>query len=155
MSMKSSRVGNVGLAVVMAAMLGAVLRAQQPSGASSDAKTPAPPKTLTLTGCVEKGTAPNQYTLADQQNGKYEVSGSDIRKFVGQRVQVAGLPGSTRFRIKGGLYPTPNVAGQAGAMDPAKAAIAEQPGGGARGTGEINLPTLKVKSVRTLDGGCK
>ena len=29
-------------------------------------------------------------------------------------------------------------------MDPAKAAIAAQPGGGARGTGDIDLPTLPL-----------
>jgi hypothetical protein len=104
---------------------------------------------------VERGSTPNQYTIVDADNGKYEVSGSDIKKYLGQRVQVAGTPGSTKFRIKGGLYPTPNVAGQAGAIDPAKAAIASQPGGGARGTGDVNLPTLKVKAVRSLDGGCR
>src|SRR6187399_1788435 len=40
---------------------------------------PAPPRPLTLTGCVEKGSeTPYQYTIADDLNGKYEVSGSDI-----------------------------------------------------------------------------
>jgi hypothetical protein len=113
------------------------------------------PKTITLTGCVEKGATPNQYTIADDVNGKYEVSGSDIRKYLGRRVQVAGTPGSSRFRVKGGLWPTPNVAGQAGAIDPAKAAVAAQPGGGASGTGDIDLPTFKVKAVRTLDSACR
>jgi len=116
---------------------------------------PRTPKTLTLTGCVEKGSTPNQFTLADDVNGKYEVSGSDIKKYVGRRVQVAGTPGSTRFRIKGGLWPTPNVAAQAGSIDPAQAAVAAQPGGPSSGTGQIDLPTLKVKAVRTLDGGCE
>ncbi|HUR34993.1 MAG TPA: hypothetical protein VM032_14420 [Vicinamibacterales bacterium] len=114
----------------------------------------APPRPITLTGCVEKGATPNQYTLADAVNGKFEVSGSDIKKYLGRRVQVAGTPGSTRFRIRGGLWPTPNVAAQAGDIDPARAAIAAQPGGGALGTGEIDLPTFKVKAVRTLDSAC-
>jgi hypothetical protein len=129
------------------------LAAQQPAPDAS--KEQPAPKTMTLTGCVEKGTTPNVYTLQDDANGRYAVSGADIKKYVGRRVQVAGSPGSTRFRVKGGLWPTPNVAGQAGAIDPAKAAIAAQPGGGATGTGDIDLPTLKVKSVRTLDGGCR
>jgi hypothetical protein len=115
---------------------------------------PSKSRTVTLTGCVERGATPTQYTIEDEYNGKFEVSGSDIKKYLGQRVQVAGTPGSTRFRVKGGLWPTPNVAAQAGAIDPARAAIAAQPGGGARGTGDIDLPTFKVRAVRTLDGAC-
>jgi hypothetical protein len=115
------------------------------------------PKTVTLTGCVEKGTTPNQYTLQDADGAKYEVSGGGINKFVGKRVQIAGTPGSTRLKVKGGLWPTPNVAAQggAGSVDPAKAAVAAMPGGGAAGTGDVNLPTVKVKSIRSLDGGCR
>ena len=122
----------------------------------SSAKKPPPsaPRVVTLTGCVEKGATPNQYTIQDAANGRYEVSGTDIKKHLGQRVQVAGTPGSTRFRVKGGLWPNPNVAAQAGAMDPAKAAVAAMPGGPYSGTGDISLPTFKVKAVRTLDGGC-
>jgi hypothetical protein len=110
---------------------------------------------MTLTGCVEKGSTPNQFTLQDEASGRYEVSGADIKKYVGQRVQVLGVPGPSRFKVRGGLYPTPNVAGQAGAIDPARAAIAAQPGGGARGTGDVDLPTLKVKAVRALDSACR
>lgn len=144
----------VVLAILSSALLTVATSAQQPSS-DSPAKE-SPPKTLTLTGCVEKSAVPNKYTIADLDNGKYEVSGSDIKRYLGKRVQVAGTPGSTKFRVKGGLWPTPNVAAQGGAtMDPAKAAIAAQPGGGARGTGDIDLPTLKVRAVRTLDGGCK
>lgn len=123
---------------------------------SQDAKkAPAPARTLTLTGCVEKGGTPNQLTIQDPVNGRYEVSGSSIRKYLGRRVQVAGTAGSTRFRVKGGLWPTPNVAAQAGDIDPAKAAVAAQPGGPSSGTGEVDLPTFKVKSVRTLDQACE
>jgi hypothetical protein len=125
------------------------------STSSEKKPPPAPPRPLTLTGCVEKGATPYQYTIADDLNGKYEVSGNDIKKYIGQRVQVAGSAGSTRFRVKGGLWPTPNVAAQAGDIDPAKAAIAAQPGGGATGTGEVALPTFKVKSIRSLDSSCR
>lgn len=144
----------VSFALIVALALSASVQAQQASQGKT-AKQPPAPRTLTLTGCVERGDVPNQYTIADDVHGRYQVSGSDISKYVGRRVQVAGTPGSTRLRVKGGLWPTPNVAAQAGAIDPAKAAIAAQPGGGATGTGDINLPTLKVKAVRTLDGGCK
>jgi hypothetical protein len=138
---------------VLAVTLPLSLTAQQkPSDA---AKKDTAPKVVTLSGCVEKGTTPNQYTLNDDVNGRYQVSGSGIDKYVGRRVEVAGTPGSTRFKVKGGLWPTPNVAARAGDIDPAQAAIAAQPGGGAHGTGDVDLPTLKVRSVRTLDGGCK
>jgi hypothetical protein len=136
---------------IVCAVIDVGLAAQQ----TSQKPAPNSAKTITLTGCVEKGSTPNQYTIEDESNGKYEVSGSDIKKYLGQRVQVAGTPGSTRFRIKGGLWPTPNVAAQAGDIDPAKAAIASQPGGGATGTGEVALPTFKVKSVRTLGSDCR
>lgn len=126
------------------------------------AQDPSPAKTaqpasriVTLTGCVEKGATPNQYTIQDLANGRYEVSGTDIKKYLGQRVQVAGTPGSTRFRVKGGLWPNPNVAAQAGSMDPAKAAVAAMPGGPYSGTGDIALPTFKVKAVRTVGGACE
>lgn len=127
----------------------------QKQAAQSTAKKEQAPRTLTLTGCVEKGGTPNQLTLLDPVNGRYEVSGSDIKKYLGRRVQVAGTPGSTRFRVKGGLWPTPNVAAQAGAIDPATAAVAAQPGGPSSGTGEVDLPTFKVKSIRTLDQRCE
>jgi hypothetical protein len=129
-----------------------------PTGQQKQSDTPkkdTAPKVVTLSGCVEKGAAPNQYTIVDDVNGRYQVTGSGIDKYVGKRVQVAGTPGSARFKVKGGLWPTPNVAAQAGAIDPATAAVAAQPGGGAAGTGDVDLPTLRVRSVRTLDGGCK
>jgi hypothetical protein len=143
------------LTAILSTLVGAGLAAQSASQSDRKAPQPTAPKTLTLTGCVERGSVPNQYTIEDDVNGKYEVSGSDIKKYLGKRVQVAGTPGSNRFRVKGGLWPTPNVAAQAGDIDPAKAAIAAQPGGGATGTGEVDLPTFKVKSVRTLGSECR
>lgn len=131
-----------------------------PAAASAQqTTTPAPKKEasrpITLTGCVAKGSTPTSYTLTDMENGKYEVSGSGIDRYVGRRVQVAGSAGSTRFRMKGGLWPSPNVAAQAGDIDPARAAVAAQPGGPYSGTGEVALPTFKVKSIRTISGGCE
>jgi hypothetical protein len=52
------------------------------------------------------------------------------------------------------LWPSPNVAGQAGAIDPAQASIARQPGGAASGAG-MELPELRVVSVRGIDGSCR
>ena len=130
---------------------GAGAAAQQ----TSDTTKNQPPRPITLTGCVEKGNTPSQYIITDVDNGKYEVSGSNIDRYVGRRVQVAGSAGSTRFRVKGGLWPNPNVAAQAGDIDPARAAVAAQPGGPYSGTGEVALPAFKVKSVRTMSGACE
>jgi hypothetical protein len=68
-------------------------------------------------------------------------------------VQLAGaVAESKKLVIKGGLLPNANVAAQAGAMDPARAAVASS--GGAAGPGTVDLPEFKVKSVRPVSGGC-
>jgi hypothetical protein len=108
-----------------------------------------------LVGCIEQGSAPNRFTLLDPQNGKYQLSGSGLGRYVGQRVQLLGTTDSAKLRIVGGLLPSPNVAAQAGSIDPVEAAIAAQPGGPASGTGDGSLPRFKVKSVQTVSGGCR
>jgi hypothetical protein len=147
-------------ALILAAAVATIGAQSSQTGAArqapqENAKKAPPSRTRTLTGCVERGALPNQVTIDDPVNGRYEVSGSDIGKYLGRRVRVAGTPGSTRFRIKGGLWPTPNVAAQGGAIDPGRAAVAAQPGGPSSGTGEIDLPTFKVKSIRTLGAACE
>jgi hypothetical protein len=66
-----------------------------------------------------------------------------------------GGPQGRRLSIRGGLWPSANVAGQAGAIDPAQASIARQPGGAASGAGVIDLPEFRVASVRSIDGSCR
>ena len=121
-----------------------------------DKKVPpkAAPKTLSLSGCVVRGEkTPTEFTLEDTAEGKYRLSGINLRDYLGQRVQIAGAVVETKkFTVKGGLMPNPNVAAQAGAMDPARAAVASA--GGAAGPGTVDLPEFKVKSVRPVNGGC-
>ena len=131
---------------------GAIASAQKPSADKTATKAN---KTLTLVGCVEKGNTPNQFTLSDDQSGKYVVTGARIGRYVGLRVEIAGVSDNSKFKVKGGLWPTANVAGQAGAIDPARAAVAAQPGGPASATGEVDLPKVVVKSVRALDARCR
>jgi hypothetical protein len=150
--MRSYLIGVLLLATAAAAS------AQQPAAAPStpDKNDKNAPKTVTLSGCVTKGKGqPNQFTLDDDQNGKYPLSGNQIGHYLGQRVEIAGTTDTARVKIKGGLWPTPNVAAQGGSIDPVRAAIASQPGGGASGTGDTDLPSFRVKSVRTLEGGCQ
>jgi hypothetical protein len=141
-------------ALLMAAA--SVAAAQQPAAppSSSPKADKNAAKTLTLSGCVARGMGqPNQFTLDDDQNGKYQLSGNQIGRYVGQRVEIAGTTDTSKLKVKGGLWPTPNVAAQGG--DPVRAAIASQPGGGASGTGDASLPSFRVKSVKALEGGCQ
>jgi len=140
-----------GLTACCLVTAGAMASAQKPSVDKTATK---PSKTLTLVGCVEKGSTPNQFTLSDDQSGKYVVTGARIGRYVGLRVEIAGISDNSRFKVKGGLWPTPNIAGQAGAIDPARAATAAQPGGPASATGDVDLPKVVVKSVRALDSKC-
>lgn len=111
-------------------------------------------KILSLSGCVVRGeTMPGQYTLEDKEAGlTYRLTGTDVRDYVGRRVQLVGGVPSRRFRIVGGLTPNPNVAAQAGDMDPSRAAVAAS--GGTAGPGNVHLPEFRVKSVRPVSGGC-
>jgi hypothetical protein len=109
------------------------------------------PTTLTLDGCVAKSeTATNLFTLTDGTD-IYRLTGLDVRDYVGRRVQVAtGAP--RRLVIKGGLFPSPNVAAQAGAMDPSRAATAATDASAAAGTGR--LPEIRVRSIKPIAGSC-
>jgi len=105
----------------------------------------------TLTGCVEQSTtAKNQYTMSDD-SGTYRLTGKDVREFLGKRVEIAGV--QPKLVIKGGLYPTPNVAAQAGAMDPSRAAVAAAEAGSA-GTGPAPIPEFRVQSIKPVTGNC-
>ncbi len=135
-------------AVALATVCAAPLDAQEK-------KAPATPaKIISLSGCVVRGEkTPDQYTLVDTTEVKYRLTGVNLRDYIGQRVQIAGGVAETkRLTIKGGLMPNPNVAAQAGAMDPARAAMASA--GGVAGPGTVDLPEFKVKSVRPVSGGC-
>jgi hypothetical protein len=52
------------------------------------------------------------------------------------------------------LWPSPNVAAQAGALDPAQESIARQTGGAAS-TPESSFPELRVIRMRGVEGACQ
>jgi hypothetical protein len=107
--------------------------------------TPGKPDTLTeLVGCVvaDDGGA-NRFTLSDTKAGvTYRLSGTKLDVYTGHRV-----------RIVGGLYPSPNIAAQAGAIDPTKAAIAAT-NANAPETRTVEFPKFQVTQVRQLKGSC-
>jgi hypothetical protein len=109
---------------------------------------------VTLLGCV---TAPagkeKAFTLSEIEGGeKYALQGVDVRDFVGKRVEISGSHTRRRLVIRGGLYPNANMAGQAGDIDPTRAAMAAQAGP------EANTPRpvqeFRVRSVRAIEGQC-
>ena len=114
-------------------------------------------KPVKLTGCVSRTeVTQGQFALSDTDTGdRYRLSGTRMKKFAGKRVELVGAPVTSRLTIKGGLYPSPNVAAQAGAIDPVKAAIAAMPGGTSSGTGDPQLPEFKVARVRAVGGSCE
>lgn len=117
-----------------------------------------PPSDLvTITGCVEPGPRKGQVTVTDADGGRYLATGNDVRRYAGRRIQATGTVRAPRVAVRGGLWPSPNVAASGGSFDPVKSAMAQQPGGGSRGTGnpEVALPQLTIKSITALDGGCR
>jgi hypothetical protein len=131
-------------------LLGAALAAQT----KTDQKDKQKPEMITLSGCIVRGEhTPSQYTLDDKVAGTFRLTGTDVRDYLGRRVQiVGGIPSAKRLVIKGGLTPNPNVAAQGSSIDPARAAVAAQ--GGSAGPGNVELPEFKVKSVRPVSGAC-
>jgi hypothetical protein len=111
--------------------------------------------TVELVGCVSGDPgASGSFTFDESSGSRYRLTGKSVRRYAGRMVRLVGGPQRKRLSIRGGLWPSPNVAGQAGAIDPAQASIARQPGGAASGTGGIELPEFRVVSVRGIDGSC-
>jgi len=140
-----------GLALLCSTFVVAASAAQTPPAASGT-----PRSSVELVGCVSNDPgASGAFTFDDSSGGKYRLTGKSVRKYAGRMVRLIGGPQGKRLSIRGGLWPSPNVAAQAGAIDPAQASIARQPGGAASGTGGVDLPEFRVVSVRGIDGSCR
>lgn len=110
---------------------------------------------MTMSGCVSpKPTVGSNFTFTAKGGTKYRLTGKGIKKYAGQEVEIVGGEGK-KLAIKGGLLPSPNMAAQAGAIDPGQALIASQPGGADTGTGNVELPQFNVTRVRGLGGACQ
>jgi hypothetical protein len=137
--------GLLALLLAIGGVDAAVQQPSQPNGTKA-------PEVFALSGCISAAPdARKVFTLADTSRGQtYKLTGRDMHRYIGQHVEVLGTP-SKGLRIVGGLYPSPNAAAQAGALDPAQAAIAAQSGPAGLGR---PLVEFKVKSVRVSAGGC-
>ena len=136
----------------------AVLLAQAQT--SEPAKKADPKAPITMDGCVTRDYTDSRnasaYTFVDSIDGaRYHLKGKSLSKYSGMSVQVIGVIDTKRVKFVGGLYPSPNIAGQAGAIDPGKAAVAAMPGGAATGVGNVDLPTLNVTRLSFGQGECR
>jgi len=123
--------------------------------AAQDKKPPKPPKTITLSGCVEQDpNAPDRFTITDTKDGsKYRVTGKDFREYLDRPVQVDGGVVVKGLKISGGLKPTPNIAAQAGAIDPSRAMVQAATAEASTGT-DVDVQEFRVKTIRPASGTC-
>ncbi len=145
-----------GLAAMLVVFHSAAGPAAQSAGSSP--KAPASDsKEMRLNGCISRDAIrPGQFNFLDNESGfRYRLTGKGLRKFVGQRVEIVGGPPGKGVTFRTGLWPSPNTAAQAGALDPAKAAVANLPGGAADSVGANPLPEFKVVRLRGVEGACQ
>jgi hypothetical protein len=115
------------------------------------------PKEIRLSGCIARDRiTPGQFTFLDNDGGgRYRLTGKGLKNFVGHRVEIVGGPPGKGITFRTGLLPSPNVAAQAGALDPAQAAIANLPGGAADANPKSPLPEFRVIRLRGVEGACQ
>ena len=113
-------------------------------------------KSITITGCLAQDPA-GTFTLAGLTPGSttYRVAGKDIPHYLGKRVSITGVALAPKTVIVGGLTPSPNVAAQAGAIDPTRAAMAAQGAEGNTKPGQIEIPEIRARSVKPIAGECQ
>ena len=104
---------------------------------------------INATGSPTTGTPPVEGTPAASAQTGYRLSGSDLKPYVGKRVQIVG-----------GLVPSPHAAATAGASS---SGVMPQTGvsGAINSTtrsastpGSITLPEFRVTSVKPIEGPC-
>jgi hypothetical protein len=113
------------------------------------------PTTVELTGCVSLSpSADGQFVFVDGAGGgTYRLNGKNIKKFAGQRVTLVGDTSKKRLQVRTGLWPSPNIAAQAGALDPAQESIARHSGG--TNMPDARAPELRVVRMNGVEGGCQ
>ena len=135
------------------ASLSAVAGAQQTAPTKKPLKTP---KNITLTGCIEPDPAqPGRFMMTDTSAGtRYHVFGKSFREYLGRPVELDGGIEVKGLKISGGLRPNANIAGQAGAIDPAQAAVQAATSESTTGT-PIDVQEFRVKTIRPASGTCQ
>ncbi|HUK37071.1 MAG TPA: hypothetical protein VLV86_24315 [Vicinamibacterales bacterium] len=142
------------LPVFAAALLLAQAQPSQPAP-KTDPNAP-----VTMNGCVARDYTDvknaNAYTFINSDDGsRYRLAGKSVSKYSGMSVQVVGIVDTKKLRVAGGLWPSPNVAAQAGNIDNAQAAVAALPGGPTTGVGNVEMPILNVTRLSLGQGECR
>jgi hypothetical protein len=136
-------------------LIAPILFASVTSSAAQSSANKKPPKVITLSGCVERDEkSPQQFVIKDSQEGTYRISGKDFREYLGRSVKVDGGVVVKGFVVKGGLQPNPNIAAQAGALDPSRAAVQAATAQSTTGP-DSTLPEFRVKKIATATGQCE
>ena len=146
--------GLAALLIVFHTSPGVAAQVAKPSGKAAATDN----KDIRLNGCISRDTIrPGQFNFLDNDSGdRYRLTGKGgLRKFVGRRVEIVGGAPGKGVTFRTGLWPSPNVAAQAGALDPAKAAVANLPGGAADAVPASPLPEFKVIRLRGVEGACQ
>jgi hypothetical protein len=135
------------------ASLSAVAGVQQTTPNKKPLKTP---KDITLTGCIEPDPAqPGRFMMTDTGAGtRYHVFGKSFREYLGRPVELDGGIEVKGLKISGGLRPNANIAAQAGAIDPAQAAVQAATSESTTGT-PIDVQEFRVKAIRPASGTCQ
>jgi hypothetical protein len=141
----SSRLSTFAAALFATASLAA------PSAQTPPKSAPSQSTELTkLSGCVDVDKKNRRAFTLDDEGEIYALKGVNLRDYIGKQVEITGSP-SKGLKIVGGLYPSPNVAAQAGGHDHTQEAMAAQAGPNAN---QPRPPTeFNVKSVRAI-GAC-
>ena len=121
---------------------------------AQDKKPPKPPKTITLSGCVEQDpNVADRFTITDTDGSKYRVTGKDFREYLHRPVQLDGGINVKGLKVSGGLKPTANIAAQAGAIDPSRAMVQAATAESSTGA-DVDVQEFKVKAIRPASGTC-
>lgn len=111
---------------------------------------------MTLAGCaLPDEKAPDQVMFTDTKTHEtYRLTGRNVREYLRTPIQIDGGVVVKGIKITGGLLPNANVAAQAGAIDPSRAAVA-----GASSTGPSSSTDdpqeFRVKAIRRGSGTCE
>ena len=134
-------------------ILGAALLIVSVESITAQDKAKEPAAIVELTGCVSLSPSANgQFAFVDASGGTYRLNGKDVKRYAGQRVRLVGDPRSKRIQVRMGLWPSPNIAAQAGALDPAQESIARNSGGA--GMPRSRAPELRVVRMNGVEGSC-
>jgi len=144
---------------ILPVVAAAVLLAQAQPSQPAEKKDPNAP--VTMSGCVERDYTDaknaSAYTFVNSADAsRYRLAGKSVSKYSGMSVQVVGVVDTKKLKVAGGLWPSPNVAAQAGVFDPSgSAAVAALPGGPTTGVGNVELPILNVTRLSLGQGECR